>query len=262
MTPRRQTRSGFTLIELLVVIAIIAILIGLLVPAVQKVREAAARTETNNNLSQLGKATHNFAGTYNTKLPMHGIPTGAVALNGKNSTVFFHLLPFVEQDNVYNQNVQANNTNIVRAYLSPLDFTSSDGKTSGNHGATNFAANVNMFTGAQKRLPASFNPAGTSNIVMFAGRYANCPGNSSANRAAWSNRSSNVTLFTPSQGMQFGPTQAACVITRVQGFSAAGVNVCMGDGSVRQVSPSVPQATWVIATNPLVTTPLPANWLE
>src|SRR5947209_11881953 len=90
-----KARKGFTLIELLVVIAIIAILIGLLVPAVQKVREAAARTQTINNLKQLGTATHNFAGTYNTKLPLHG------TLNARFGTVFFHLLPFFEPANVY-----------------------------------------------------------------------------------------------------------------------------------------------------------------
>ena len=82
-----RSRRGFTLIELLVVIAIIAILIGLLLPAVQKVREAAVKTQCTNNLKQLALAAHNYESAQG-RLPLG------------NSAVFVQLLPYIEQDNL------------------------------------------------------------------------------------------------------------------------------------------------------------------
>jgi prepilin-type N-terminal cleavage/methylation domain-containing protein/prepilin-type processing-associated H-X9-DG protein len=138
---RLARRPGFTLIELLVVIAIIAVLIGMLLPAIQKVREAAARSSCANNLHQIGVAAHNHHASLGYFPPGTHTPSGASAL--------VQLLPYLEQGNVYNQfnlnqSVLAGGTNNTAAHQNVALFLCPSDSSSGNvgYGKCNYMANL------------------------------------------------------------------------------------------------------------------------
>jgi prepilin-type N-terminal cleavage/methylation domain-containing protein len=206
---RRQSR-GFTLIELLVVIAIIGILIGLLLPAVQKVREAAARTQCTNNLKQIGLAVHNYADARG-RVPNAWLQqwngNGGNAPN-RDVTTFWHLiLPYIEQDALYKLGTRDNpqivndsmrlwcglpalGSTSVKTYLCPSDpgpltagtpFSLSFAFNHQTNPATepalsNYAANVMVFDPSVNRDLVTSMPDGLSNTVAVGHRLRLCDG--------------------------------------------------------------------------------------
>jgi prepilin-type N-terminal cleavage/methylation domain-containing protein len=228
LSARECGRCGFTLIELLVVIAIIGTLIALLLPAVQKVREAAARIQCSNNLKQVSLAVHNLHDTYQVLPPTEGALPGISRQNYGPLT--FWILPFIEQGNlanlalgngVYNSG-NADRTYVVKTYLCPSDpslgnnhspggwalcsyaanalaFSQATYDTPGNyltcyvHGprvtSTNYAAQLYPLTTGGKRIPASF-PDGTSNTVFWTEKYGICSPDANGNNGGnqWASR--------------------------------------------------------------------------
>jgi len=295
----KLSKRAFTLIELLVVIAIIAVLVGLLLPAVQKVREAAARMKCSNQLKQMGLAVHNYANGNNESLPAHTDPAF-----GGGMTIYQSMLPYVEQDNIYKLgvsnpgNVWANITNnVVKSYLCPSDGTNStysQGISTINSGwsVVNYSCNVNLFATCQPwsagggylsskpsyKLPNI--PDGSSNVIAFAERYA---GYSAYNWASLSFHPTNVNgtwthsfgywpwisgltggnpsyqIAPPSNTPYPGPPAGAHPYL-AQGPHSGALMVSMMDGSVRGVNGGVSSNAFNIATQPDDGLVLPSDW--
>jgi prepilin-type N-terminal cleavage/methylation domain-containing protein len=298
---RFQTRFfrfafGFTLIELLVVIAIIAILIGLLVPAVQKVREAAARSECQNNLRQICIAVHDCSDTYHGQMPtMYGGFGGAVG------TVEYHILPFIEQDPLYknsNGYVYNNNTHTtpIKTYQCPSDPSLTRGILDpGNPWATsNYGVNFQVFGNPDagdndsnmaypSKFPAKFQD-GTSNTIMFAEKYSHCGGFASLwAHGNWETNYMAMFAYGNAQGTQAyqnhiiwgqpgkvgpgskfqlspNPEASLCDPTLSQTPHTGGIQVGLGDASVRSVNSAVSGQTWWAACTPALGDVLGSDW--
>jgi prepilin-type N-terminal cleavage/methylation domain-containing protein len=196
---RPSPRRAFTLIELLVVIAIIAILIALLVPAVQKVREAAARTRCINNLKQIALATHGAHDAYKV-LPQYGYPWPRGSASLTQSSTFWSILPYLDQGPLFGRLPLPNESSVyngsgnlcaVPAFVCPADYSGID-RTNGTgigYNMASYVVNGMVFCPGQWLTMTGITD-GTSNTAFFVEHLALCPdpvgGNSAAKgRIVW-----------------------------------------------------------------------------
>lgn len=303
----RSRGHGFTLIELLVVIAIIAILIGLLLPAIQKVREASYRMTCSNNMKQISLATINCADANRGLLPPQmgtypSINVGRGTPGVGYGSIFLHILRYVEGDNLYkssltNYDWDGSNgkayhcwsDNIIYKPVPTFNCPSDDTSPLGISGANNWATTSYAVNGqlmpvdweGTRTYPASLKD-GTSNTIMFAEKYAQ-PSASNPGGIDWGgntwwewapkfavDRTGPNSKFLNQVPLEYcdatyvyaerlGGDRNICSIT-ASSWHTNGMNVGLGDGSVRFLNASISGQTWWNAVTPKDGATLGSDW--
>jgi prepilin-type N-terminal cleavage/methylation domain-containing protein len=263
-----QKRPGFTLIELLVVIAIIAILIALLVPAVQKVREAAARTQDANNLKQIGLALHSYHDSHKS-FPI------AIETPIKDDKCWMRaILPYVEQGNVFKE---GRHDRVISIYLSPMDLNAVSNYGGGGgfdaYAMTSYLSvagtdkdgSNGIINLKQKVKLAGGIPDGSSNTLMVGPRppspdkYWGWWNTSWFGDATWhigyttrlyalSGKTNGTACPTGPQMWQPGKFDNYCDANHFWSPSAHGGNWLLGDGTVRSITYAASEIMPALAT--------------
>jgi prepilin-type N-terminal cleavage/methylation domain-containing protein len=256
--PTVAPRRGFTLIEMLVVMAILAVLIGLLLPAVQKVREVGNRMKCGNNLRQLGLAAHHYHDVHQHLPPSIGYTP--LVTNGVWGNHFFHLLPYLEQGSLYERargsvplttgsiTIYWPGNNSVYSQSVPTLLCPSDpsvgpgGVVTVNGiswGASSYAVNSQVSAARPgdpqgKRRLLSITD-GTSNTILYAEKYARCTSTSLALDGGnlWAYCASAVFDLPPPMEPPYKPFPSGFAITGYFGNPNA-----TGSGSIFQVQPT------------------------
>jgi prepilin-type N-terminal cleavage/methylation domain-containing protein len=259
-------RRGLTLVELLVVVAIVAILIALLIPAVQKARDSANRIQSSNNLKQIVLATHQYLDGHKQVFPSY---TGLTPLNDPEYSLFIAIMPYIEQGSIYAAYAAANPSSksssfVVPVYLSPADPT----LPTPPMGMTSYGGNAMVFA---PRTAVRNIRDGMSNTIAYAEHYAfGCNGveyswamNTSfpfpgpitlLRRATFADREMGDVYPVSKNGQtkpsvagltfQIAPSVTDCDPRLAQTPHSAGMLVALCDGSVRSVSAGISPATY------------------
>jgi prepilin-type N-terminal cleavage/methylation domain-containing protein len=284
-----RPRPAFSLLELLVVMGIIGVAIGLALPAIQKAREAAARSACSNNLRQVGLAFH-AADAANGRMPP-GIGSYPSSSSGSPSgTAYFHVLPYLEQQALYDEahvggTWAASNNGVyarpLQALRCPSDPTAGDGVAQDNFGndwgGAAYAGNAQVFCQVypdgrfkdpygNPSLSTAFFRDGTSKTILFAEKYVRCRNfdfpEGGSFWAYWITGYAVQPLhpafaiswtpnsYGPNSLFQVRPPPDNCDPTRASTAHPSGIMVLMADGGVRAVSPRISGDVWWAACTP------------
>jgi len=242
----QQRNKGFTLIELLVVIAIIAILIALLVPAVQKVREAAARTQSINNLKQIGLAFHSYHDTIKA-LPINGAGVAAPS-NPRSGSWAFQILPYIEQAPLFATTSLLVGTGI-QSYMCPgrgrnnyattgawMDYGYNACITDGTLAGTTTRSMVGVTDGTSNTIFVGHMSINTDKYSATA-TWFQCDlvangGTQGTQRGNYTGTGS-VTTYATSQSDKAASVTSGTYPASWGGPFSQGCLICMGDGTVR-----------------------------